>query len=114
MLAVQSPQVSRTRPARTKIASRLPAGDLECAIVEYTSISRLLPLLLLPSTEDQAVKCTCTHCGELVTQDRNPEGPNYCTNCQKLFVASPEPRVPTWILGVVVFLMANWQILRTV
>jgi hypothetical protein len=60
------------------------------------------------------MKCTCTHCGELVSQDRNPEGHNFCINCGKLFLAPAESKVPTWVWGVVTVLIANWQILRTV
>jgi hypothetical protein len=60
------------------------------------------------------VKCICTHCGELLWQDRNPEGLNYCTNCQNLFLVPPEAKVPPWIWGIVAFLIANWQIMRTV
>lgn len=58
------------------------------------------------------MKCTCTHCGELLRQDRNLEGLNYCTHCRKLFLEPPESRVPPWILGVLVAFIANWQILR--
>jgi hypothetical protein len=60
------------------------------------------------------VKCTCTNCGEVLMQDVNPEGLNYCPKCRSLFLVPPEPKMPTWIWGVVVFLIANWQILRTV
>ena len=60
------------------------------------------------------MKCTCPHCGELLRQDRNPEGLNFCNNCRKLFLVPPEPSVPPWIWGVVTILIANWQILRTV
>jgi DNA-directed RNA polymerase subunit RPC12/RpoP len=55
----------------------------------------------------------CTHCGELVSQDRTLEGPNYCIRCGKTFMVAAASEVPTWIWGVVVLLMANWQILRT-
>jgi DNA-directed RNA polymerase subunit RPC12/RpoP len=58
--------------------------------------------------------CTCTRCGELLRQDRKPEGLNYCTNCGSIFLVPAKRRVPPWILGVVAFLIANWQILRTV
>ncbi len=60
------------------------------------------------------MECTCTHCGELVTQDRNTEGPNYCVHCGSTFMARARSEVPTWVWGVVVILMANWQILRTI
>ena len=57
------------------------------------------------------MKLTCTHCGELVEQDRNREGLNYCTNCRRLFLVPPEPRVPPWILGVLVVLIINCKLL---
>jgi DNA-directed RNA polymerase subunit RPC12/RpoP len=60
------------------------------------------------------MKCTCTQCGQLVSQDINPEGQNYCSYCGSLFLAPLERKVPTWMWGVVVVLMANWQILRCV
>jgi hypothetical protein len=60
------------------------------------------------------MKCTCPNCGELLGQDRNPDGPNYCTACQKLFLVPAEPQMPPWIWGVVAFILANWQIMRTV
>ena len=60
------------------------------------------------------MKCQCPRCGELVNQDRNMEGQNYCINCGKLFLMPPEPTVPTWIWGIVAFLLVNWQFLRTV
>jgi hypothetical protein len=44
-----------------------------------------------------------------LTQARNLDGPNYCPKCRKLFDAPPEPKMPPWILGVVVFLAANCQ-----
>ena len=62
--------------------------------------------------QDQAVKCTCTHCGEVLKQDKNLDGLNFCTNCRKLFLVAPEPRVPPMILAVLAALIANWQILR--
>jgi hypothetical protein len=42
------------------------------------------------------------------------EGHCYCINCGNIFPLAPESKVPTWVWGVVVFLMANWQVLRTV
>ncbi len=60
------------------------------------------------------MNCTCTHCGKLVNQDQNLDGHNFCTSCGKLFLESANSKVPTWIWGVVVFLMANWQWLRRV
>ena len=53
----------------------------------------------------------CPYCDERVVQARNLDGPNFCPKCQKLFYAPEEPKLPPWILGIVVILMANWQII---
>ena len=60
------------------------------------------------------MECTCTNCGELVSDDQNLDGRNYCINCGKFVEVPSKPKVPTWMWGVVVVLLANWQILRTV
>ncbi len=60
------------------------------------------------------MKRTCTNCGELVSQDQNLDGHNYCINCGEFYLVSAESKMPTWVWGVVVVLMLNWQILRTV
>ena len=60
------------------------------------------------------MKCTCTHCSQLVDQDVNLDGHNYCFHCGNLFLVPIERNVPTWMWGVVVVLIANWQILRTI
>jgi hypothetical protein len=56
------------------------------------------------------MKLTCTYCGGIVRQDRNSDGLNYCTNCGKLFLVTTESRVPLWIFGVLVFLVAYCQL----
>lgn len=62
-------------------------------------------------TGNMAMRCTCPHCAEVFVQDRNVDGLNYCTNCQNLFLIPPAKPVPTWILGVLTFLMADWLVL---
>ena len=57
------------------------------------------------------MRYNCPHCLHLIVQDRNIEGLNYCTNCQRLFFVPPERKVPGWIWGVLVALTAHWQIL---
>ncbi len=61
------------------------------------------------------MRCTCPHCAEVIVQKRNGGGLNYCPSCQNLFFIPLAKAVPTWILGVLVFLMAvllvNWRIL---
>jgi len=54
----------------------------------------------------------CTQCGELVSQDQNLDGRMYCIKCGS-FVAA-QSVVPQWVWGVVVVLMAHWQMLRTI
>lgn len=53
----------------------------------------------------------CPICSQRIAQSRNREGPNYCTVCGKLFYVAEEPPMPPWILGVLVILVANWQIM---
>jgi hypothetical protein len=53
----------------------------------------------------------CPYCNGHVKQVRNSDGPNFCPDCQKLFYVPEEPKMPPWILGVVVILMADWQIM---
>jgi uncharacterized protein (DUF983 family) len=55
------------------------------------------------------MNCLCPHCTRLIVQDRNVEGLNYCTHCGKLFLMPPPGKLPPWILGVLVVLTANWQ-----
>jgi len=57
------------------------------------------------------VRCTCPICSHVFEQDRSQEGLNYCTTCQSLFFVPPERAVPTWIWGVLAFMLANCQIL---
>jgi hypothetical protein len=52
----------------------------------------------------------CPYCNGRVAQAKNLDGPNFCPACQKLFYATEEPNMPPWILGVLVILVANWQI----
>ena len=51
----------------------------------------------------------CPRCSELVVQTRNLEGPNFCPQCRTLFIMPTPPKMPPWILGVLVILVANWQ-----
>jgi hypothetical protein len=55
--------------------------------------------------------CRCPYCSQKVVQTRNYEGPNFCQKCNKLFVLPPPKKIPPWVLGVLVILTANWQIL---
>lgn len=57
------------------------------------------------------MRCICPKCAAVLVQNRNPEGLNYCTECQTLFLVPAERQVPVWVLGVVTFLMANMQML---
>jgi hypothetical protein len=66
-------------------------------------------LLILAARCD--MRFHCPFCSEIVIQSRNAEGPNFCQKCGKLFVPPPPEKVPTWVLGVLVFLTANWQIM---
>jgi uncharacterized Zn finger protein (UPF0148 family) len=53
----------------------------------------------------------CPHCNGRLAQSLNDDGPNFCPTCQKLFYVPEEPKMPSWILGVVVILVAHLQLL---
>ena len=55
------------------------------------------------------MRCLCPHCSQLVEQDKSENGINFCPHCQKLFQGIEV--VPPWILGVLVMLMAIWQLM---
>jgi len=55
------------------------------------------------------MRCTCPNCAEVVEQDREAQGLNYCTSCRTLFYVPTTEPVPTWILGVLTFLLAKLQ-----
>jgi hypothetical protein len=57
------------------------------------------------------MKTACPYCQARVVQARNCGGLNFCLACEKLFLAPPERPLPPWILGVLVFLVAHWQII---
>jgi hypothetical protein len=52
----------------------------------------------------------CKLCSRKVSQERNQDGPNYCPQCHGLFYVPPPEQMPPWILGVLGFLTANWQL----
>jgi uncharacterized Zn finger protein (UPF0148 family) len=53
----------------------------------------------------------CIYCHADVVQAKNREGPNFCPVCQRLFEVPEEPKLKPWILGILVILVANLQIL---
>ena len=53
----------------------------------------------------------CPYCNGLVAQAKNWDGPNFCPVCRKLFYVPEDPKMPPWILGVLVVLVGNWQIM---
>ncbi|MFZ1932355.1 MAG: hypothetical protein WCB27_03120 [Thermoguttaceae bacterium] len=53
----------------------------------------------------------CPQCRTTVAQSKNRDGPNFCENCFCLFYAAEEPKMPPWVLGVLVILVANLQII---
>lgn len=58
------------------------------------------------------MRTQCPLCCTKVVQPRNDDGPNFCPACCKPFYPVDEvSKVPPWILGVVVILMGNFQIL---
>lgn len=57
------------------------------------------------------MRAICPYCNQHVAQARNADGPNFCPSCLKLFYVPEDPKMPPWILGVLVILVANWQIM---
>jgi hypothetical protein len=53
----------------------------------------------------------CPYCNGHVMQAKNLDGPNFCPECRKLFYVPEDPQMPPWILGVLVVLAVNWQIM---
>jgi hypothetical protein len=53
----------------------------------------------------------CPHCNAELLQTKNPDGPNFCYTCQRLFYVPAERKLPPWILGALVVLVQNWQIM---
>jgi hypothetical protein len=47
----------------------------------------------------------------MVVQAKNRDGPNFCTKCSRLFYLPEDQKTPPWILGVLVILVANLQII---
>jgi ribosomal protein L37AE/L43A len=52
----------------------------------------------------------CPNCSELVVQDRSWSGMYFCRHCRRLFEGIEE-KLPPWILGVLVIVTANWQMM---
>ena len=54
----------------------------------------------------------CPFCEQRFVQDQNPDGPNFCPTCRRLFLVEQFRKVPDWVLGVGTFLMVRWFVLR--
>ena len=53
----------------------------------------------------------CPQCHSMVVQAANRDGPNFCSECCRLFYLPEERKMPPWILGVLVVLVGNLQII---
>jgi hypothetical protein len=58
------------------------------------------------------MRVPCPRCKCLVVQSKNQDGPNFCPNCYQLFYLPEQQKLPPWILGVLVILMANLQVVN--
>jgi hypothetical protein len=58
------------------------------------------------------MRVKCPDCNQRLVQSKNREGPNFCPKCQRLFYVPEEPQMPPWILGVLVILTQNWQLMN--
>ena len=54
----------------------------------------------------------CPFCSQRFDQDQNPEGPNFCPTCRRLFLVQLPPQMPVWVLGIVVIVMVCWLSMR--
>ena len=54
----------------------------------------------------------CPYCNGHVAQAKNLDGPNFCPQCRKLFYVPEEPQMPSWVFGVLVVLLGNWQLMN--
>ncbi len=57
------------------------------------------------------MRCICPYCSKVTRQARNLSGPNFCPHCHGLFNIRPPEKIPPWILGVLVVMVANLQIM---
>jgi hypothetical protein len=57
------------------------------------------------------MRANCPYCANRVVQSKNADGPNFCPECRKLFFVPEDRQTPPWILGVLVVLVANWQMI---
>ena len=57
------------------------------------------------------MRTQCPQCQAMVVQAKNRDGPNFCPTCGHLFYLPEEQKMPPWILGVLVILVANLQII---
>jgi len=89
------------------IFSVFPRVHILCFISE--SLFQNLFYILIE--RGNTVRLECPHCHGVVKQSRNQGGLNFCTHCCKLFIPVPPPKMPSWILGVLVILTADLQIL---
>ncbi len=48
----------------------------------------------------------CPHCAEVLSQENDPVGLNYCANCHRIILVPPAKPVPTWGLVLLLVLMA--------
>ena len=53
----------------------------------------------------------CPYCSGRLAQAKNRDGPNFCPVCRRLFYVPDDVPIPTWVLGVVVVLLGNWQVI---
>ncbi len=55
------------------------------------------------------MRTECPHCQALVVQTKNRDGPNFCPKCRCLFEVPEDRKVPSWVFGVLAFLLVNLQ-----
>ena len=54
----------------------------------------------------------CPFCSQRFVQDKNPDGPELLPTCRRLFLVQRCCKVPDWVLGIVVILLARWLVMQ--
>jgi hypothetical protein len=59
------------------------------------------------------MRYNCPFCSWEIVSPDDTGSVGFCSNCRSLFRAPLPQQVPPWILGVLVVLVGNWQVLIT-
>ncbi len=57
------------------------------------------------------MRTKCPGCQAVVVQKKNRDGPNFCPNCRRLFYAYEDRIIPKWVVGILLILLANLELM---